>query len=437
MSFKDTKRVLFKFSPYECTAVEEYLEEMAQEGWLLEAITMNVLKFKRIEPKKIKYSVDILHKVSTFDHRETDLKLEYREYCEAAGWKYLCEGNNGKIQVFYTEDTNNAVPIHTDQEEKFKSVIKGSVYDIFPQLMLILLMFFNIYMQLFKGNVEYTLATNMGIFSAVILLFAIVVNAIGITNFFIWVIRAKFVLKQNKFMPYNSYKQLKIKNLFNKVFILITLAILFVLLIFDNNESKGFIISVFLIACIPIIVTVCTKIFTNKKIYSRNTNRTITISAVIVSIFLMVILVGHSIFINVTTNKQEEVKSENTILLLSDYGFNGDSNTEIDTDKSLIAERTQYFLTDKDNHLSYTIFQSNYPWIIKFDEDRLIKRLSGYGIDLKQRSTKLGSNVKVYSSGDKKHYVLVLDNKVIEIQKDFDNIDEEEFLMIAYKKLIQ
>lgn len=437
MSFKDTKRVLFKFSPYECTAVEEYLEEMAQEGWLLESITMNVLKFKRIESKKIKYSVDILHKVSTFDHRDTDLKLEYREYCEAAGWNYLCEGNNGKIQVFYTEDTDNAVPIHTDQEEKFKSVIKGSVYDIFPQLILILLFIFNIRMQLFKGNIEYTLSTNMGIFSSVILFFVIVINSIGIINFFIWVIRAKIKLKQNKFMPYNSYKQLKIKNLFNKAFILITLTILLLLLVFDNNESKGFIISVLLIACIPIIITFCTKIFTNKKGYSRSTNRTITISAVVVSFFLMVTLVGHSIFINVTTDKQAEVKSENINLFLSDFGLNDEIKPEIISSKSIIAKRTQYFFTDKEINLSCTIFQSNYSWIIKFDENRLITWLNSFGDNLEESDTKLNHNIKVYSNSDKKHYVFVSENKIVEIRNSISNISEEEFLNIVYKKLIQ
>lgn len=54
MTFKDTKITYFIYSPYECAAVEKYLEKMAENGWLLQGIKGPFFKFKRIEPKKIK-----------------------------------------------------------------------------------------------------------------------------------------------------------------------------------------------------------------------------------------------------------------------------------------------------------------------------------------------------------------------------------------------
>jgi len=98
MRSKDTKRKLFNFLPYECRAAEEYLELMAERGWLLQSINGAILKFKKIEPKKIKYSVDVLNKISIFDPKDSDVALEYREYCKAAGWNYVCQ--KGKIQIF-------------------------------------------------------------------------------------------------------------------------------------------------------------------------------------------------------------------------------------------------------------------------------------------------------------------------------------------------
>jgi len=80
MRIKDTKRTFFIFSPYECAAVEEYLELMSERGWLLQSIKGNFFKFKKTEQKNIKYSVDVLHKVSIFDHKDSDVALEYREY---------------------------------------------------------------------------------------------------------------------------------------------------------------------------------------------------------------------------------------------------------------------------------------------------------------------------------------------------------------------
>ena len=37
MISKDTKITFFIYSPYECAAVEEYLEQMAEKGWLLQS----------------------------------------------------------------------------------------------------------------------------------------------------------------------------------------------------------------------------------------------------------------------------------------------------------------------------------------------------------------------------------------------------------------
>lgn len=86
---------------------------MAENGWLLQGVKGPFFKFKRIEPKKIKYSLDVLNKVSIFDHKDTETVLEYREYCTTAGWTYICQ--IGKIQIFYTEENNKTISIHTDE----------------------------------------------------------------------------------------------------------------------------------------------------------------------------------------------------------------------------------------------------------------------------------------------------------------------------------
>jgi hypothetical protein len=121
MREKNKKTIFFNFLPYECEAVEEYLEAMAEKGWLLQSASGPFLKFKKVEPQKIKYTVDVFHKISEFDHKESDIALEYREYCQKAGWKYVCQ--KGKILIFYSEDFENTVPIHTDEEENYIVII--------------------------------------------------------------------------------------------------------------------------------------------------------------------------------------------------------------------------------------------------------------------------------------------------------------------------
>ena len=343
MRIKNTKITFFNFLPFECSAVEEYLEIMAEKGWLLESITGNFLKFKKIEPTKIKYSVDVFHKVSIFDCKNSNVALEYREYCESAGWKYICE--KGKVQIFYTEDDKEIIPIHTDENEKFKSVFKASLSYVLNQLLLILIFIFNIYTQLFMGDASFALGSNLGVLSILAMFSFILINTIEIINFVIWSIKARAKIKENKFMPYNSYKQLKQKNTLKNFYSLTILLILLKILVFDNKGSNGSSILPVIIIFIPIIVMGCIKIFINKKRYSKNTNMAITISTMIVSIYLVLIVSGFVIFQSINKSEENKVSTEKVNLTFVDFGYkeSDDTSPHIRFDKSIIAKRIDYY----------------------------------------------------------------------------------------------
>ena len=137
---RNKKTVYFLYEPYECSALEEYFEAMAESGWLIKSINGPFLKFEKIEPKKLKFSVDILNKISSYDPDDSEDALDYREYCEAAGWKYVCQDK--KIQVFYTEDYNSTIDIQTDEGEKFKSVVKASMKNVFSYILTVIIFSF-------------------------------------------------------------------------------------------------------------------------------------------------------------------------------------------------------------------------------------------------------------------------------------------------------
>lgn len=435
MRSRETKRVFFNFLPYECAAAEEYLELMAEKGWLLQSIKGPFLIFKKIELKKIKYSVDVLHKVSIFDRKDSDAALEYREYCKAAGWNYVCQ--KGKIQIFYTEDDKKTISIHTDENEKFKSVFKASLYDVGSQFFITLLFIFNLYMQLFLGDAGFALAYNFGVLSIMVMFSIIIINSIEVISFFLWVIKASSKLKENKFMPYNNYKKLRIKNIFKNAYSLIILFISLKFLVFDNQVSNGFNIFLLMIICIPAIILIYVKRFINKKRYSKNINMAITISSMLVSLYLVLMLTGVILFRSITIIEQSKVPTKKVSLTLMDFGYKVNDNTSpyISFDKSILAQRIHYSSNYEDNYLDYTIFQSQFPWVIKFDENRLLSRLNKYGIDLKQEGTNLPSDIRVYSDSKKRTFVLVSEDRVVDITKDFSGISDDEFLNKVYKKL--
>ena len=435
MRIKNTKITFFNFLPFECSAAEEYLEIMAEKGWLLESITGNFFKFKKIEKAKIKYSVDVFQKVSIFDCKNSNVALEYREYCESAGWKYICE--KGKIQIFYTEDDKEIIPIHTDENEKFKSVFKTSLYYIINQLFLILMFILNIYIQLFLGDGSFALGSNLGVFSIVAVFSFILITTIEIINFVIWSIKARGKIKENKFMPYNNYKQLRQKNRLKNFYSLTIILILLKILVFDNKGSNGSSVLFALIICIPIVIMSCIKIFINKKRYSKNTNMAITISMMIVSIYLILIVSGFLLFQSINKLEENKVLTEKVNLTFVDFGYKESDNTNpyIRIDKSIIAKRIDYSESNEDNYLSYTILESKYPWIVKFHENRLLNKPKKYDLDIKKESTNLSAEITVYSYRDKKSFILVSEDKVINISKDFSDISDDEFLNVVYKKL--
>jgi hypothetical protein len=428
MICKNTKIAFFIYEPYECTAVEEYLEQMAEKGWLLQSVKGPLFKFTKIKPKKIKYSVDVLSKVSIFDHKDTDVALEYREYCQAAGWTYVCQ--TGKIQIFYTEEASKTISIHTDEEEKFKAVFSASLYNIISLLFITLMLIFNIYNDLFKCSTEFLLSSNYMIILTLIMFFFIFINIIKLSSFSLWVIKARLKLKENKFMPYNTYKQLSIKNIFIKFYSLF--AIMF--LIFGNTINEKSTILLLLSVFIPIIILICVQIFINRKQYSKNTNIVITITSSLASIFLVFVFIVGTAICSINLIHQNKEPNEKASLTLTDFNrkVNNAESPNIDFNISLIANSTRY---SYGSYLSYSILQSQYPEVIKFHEDRLLSRLISYGIDLKRRNTNLPNNIRVYSDSEKRSYILVSEDKVVDIKKDFSDISDDDFLNTVYKKL--
>ncbi len=428
MIMKNIKITYFIYLPYECTAVEEYLELMAEKGWLLKSVKGSLFKFTKTKPRKIKYSVDVLDKVSIYDHKDTDIALEYREYCQAAGWTYVCQ--TGKIQIFYTEEDSKTISIHTDEREKFKSVFNASLYNVISLFFITIMLIFSIYNDLFRLSTEFLLSSNYMIISTLIIFFFIFINIIQLTSFSLWVIKARLKLKENKFMPYNTYKQLSIKNIFIKFYSLFTI----MFLIFGHTINEKSNILLLLAVFIPIIISICVQIFINRKQYSKNTNIVITITSSLASFFLVLAFIVGTAILSINLIHQNEEPSENASLTLTDFNrkVNNSESPNIDFNRSLIANSTMY---SYGSYLSYSILQSQYPEVIKFHEDRLLSRLISYGIDLNRRNTNLPSNIRVYSDSKKRSYILVSEDKVVDITKDFSDISDDDFLNTVYKKL--
>ncbi|MGH4137287.1 DUF2812 domain-containing protein [Clostridium sp.] len=432
MRSKDTKRTYVIYLPYECSAIEEYLEEMAEKGWLLQSTKRGFFKFKKIEARKIKYSVDVLDRISVFDHNDSDIALEYREYCEKAGSTYICE--DGATQIFYTDSDSEIVSIHTDEGEKFKVVYKSSIKIIYTQMILIILFIISMYLQL-TDNTE-ALASNIGIFTLGLLFSIILMNCIQVINFYIWVVKAKGQLKINQQMPYNSYKQLKKKSILIRTYNIILIIIFLISLILDSTGSRKLNIPLALIMLIPIIILSNVKKFTDKKDYTKASNRGIYIGSAIVLLLVVPNLI--SAFGTINNDKQSKLPAQKVSLTIMDFGYNKNENKNwhIEFDESILAKRTKYTYDSGYDSFEYTIFESKYPVLIKLQENSLVSRYKKY-MKYKREKTSLPSNIRAYVGGiSGNFYILASEDKVVFIVKG-TNISKDKFLNIVYKKLFQ
>lgn len=420
---KEIKTRYFTFETYECLAVEEYLEMMAKQGWLLDTINRPFFRFKKIEPQNLRFYVDI-------PNVREDRLGDYIEYCKAAGWRYLDKLDSNFI--FYAEDNDKTIDIHTDQNEKFRVVSKMSLSNIVLKIILILMCAYWVYMSLFISSPDDVLASN----SSIIIFLAISVGGISSTikviNFFLWRVKAKRNLSKNEFMPYNNYKQLKRKNIFSNLgaFGMITLTILALI---NENIHNAKALSIFFISLVVFGIFMGGIIYLfNSKKYYKYSNGILILGYSVAFVYIMGAIISLSLFPTIENfTGVEQVKMN-----IEDFGYKQEKDPFNVHDKSIIAEKLDYSCYGDENSFSYTSFKSKSFAVIKFQEVTLLRKLKGYGSDLELKKTKLPEDIRVYSDDEKKSYVVVSEDRVIDTRKEMDNISEDEFLEKIYEKLI-
>lgn len=82
---KERKRVFYSFILFEYKSMEEYFEKMALQGWMLDKKGFAVLEFRKIQPKKNRFSLDIFPYIGVFDSTDNKRVLEYRDLCQSFG----------------------------------------------------------------------------------------------------------------------------------------------------------------------------------------------------------------------------------------------------------------------------------------------------------------------------------------------------------------
>ena len=134
---KDKKRVLSKYSFYDRTHIQQYLEDMASKGWMLEKITSFYWQFKAIEPQTLHFSINYFPPASEFDAEPSEQLLTIRDYCAHAGWEFVTA--SAQMQI-YCNAQENPTPIETDALVEVETIHKAMKKNFLPSQIVLLIL---------------------------------------------------------------------------------------------------------------------------------------------------------------------------------------------------------------------------------------------------------------------------------------------------------
>lgn len=360
---------LMSIKEHECKALEEYLEEKALEGWMLEDIICGFLIFKKNKPQKCKFAVDI------FTDNNKD---EYIEYCEAGGWKYLFQ--HDKFLIFYTED-KIITPIQTDEEIVLKKVRKSILRSLLYNIFLIGLMISNLFTGEKNGYGFFSEISDNGALLVMASLIIIIIGAvIDTVKDGLWYFKSNRAFKLNENINYPSLKSLKVKNVCFSMYMCI-LGLMIINLFGDIGSNKGHIfLAVFVVmcaVCISRIINILLKKY-------KKASKVLAVLICVVAIFISTnIIVSGRDMINYVRNE-----SQTPIMSISDF-IDMKTKTEylyFDSSKSFLASSYTYSYegyysgteaVDKvgsEVYFDYEICKSKYKWIIDKTFETYLKR---------------------------------------------------------------
>lgn len=292
---KNKKHTLHPIPVYELGAIREYLEKMARKGWMFEGFHRNLFSFQKTAPKDVYFYVDVFEQGSWFDTRAEEETLDYVEYCENAGWNYVC--TNGKFQIFYTENPN-AIPIETDLKKRLSLIMQFTFWSdiLLPLIMVLNGLFYIIsgcYMLHQYPDMIFEVSGTQ-CFTAFVWITLGLVKLVQMVRLFDFWIRNLIRLHKGKDIYFHSLRTVDVYSLFN-VFVSVGALILSIVGMAYIDAKLAIIFSLGMTLVLFVVAYFSSKTDRRKRSRKQNIKRMIvgTMAGVIIGCFLPILLVGY------------------------------------------------------------------------------------------------------------------------------------------------
>ena len=206
---KQVKRRMEVLSLYDCTGIVRHLEAMAQKGWALENISNSVWRYRRIEPRELRYSVVYLPGSSEFDPGPTAANRELQDFCAQAGWIQVA--SLAQMHVFVNENPS-AIPIDTDPGVQVDTIHASMKKNFIPsQITMAVVGLLQILLSLSRYNLDPIefLTQNANLVGIACWIMVIVISLADLSKYFSWHRKAVEAAQDGEFLPTHGSEKLQ------------------------------------------------------------------------------------------------------------------------------------------------------------------------------------------------------------------------------------
>lgn len=381
---KDTKRRFEWFSFYDHTGLERHLERMAERGWLLEKIGNFTWHYRRIEPKKLTFSVSYFPRASQFDPEPSEEQRTFYDFCAHTGWTLAAA--SAQFQVFYN-DRPNPVPIDTDPALEVETIHQAAKKGwLVSQLILLgvgVLNFGQFLWRLLDDPIT-ALSSPLHLFSLVCWPVLFLMIGVELGTYFLWRRRALKAAEQGEFLATRSHPMVQ----------KLALAVVSAGLVWCLACLRGgmLVMMVAMLACTFGIVFLVMQLRGLLKRYkaSAGVNRAVTLGACVILPVIMVVLVTALVL---TSGGRWLASSDEPPLILADLAETP-ADGELDQDVRLnqspllaVLDVSQYLRLGRSpgdpvpHWLQYTVIEVRAPFLYDVCKGHLLDKNGALGTD--------------------------------------------------------
>ena len=343
---REVKRTVPMYSFYDRTGIQNYLEDKAEKGWMLEKAGTLCWKFHRCEPRKLKFSVVYFPEADFYDPRPGEGEETFRDLCEHSGWKFA--GSQAQMQIFYSTSAN-PVPIDTDPvievQNIHKSMKKSGLLGYWLLMLSAVLQIFSQCLGFATDPLRY-LSWNINLYFVLFWPSMLLLCASRIICYYRWYGRAKQAAEDGEFLATRGFQRVE------AVWGLIAMAGLMACIVFGGNGVTAAVVLVGVLVGLGLVVlSILARDYFKKRGYTPAQNKVRTIIVTVAATLALSGILTAAAFYYV--DKTDD--ATHAVIELSDLMDVEYKTLELEDNKSILLGRQRI--------MHYTERRNGEPWL--------------------------------------------------------------------------